>query len=222
MSRFPAMEATGGARQEGSMAQLVKLLRFFRSDDTGAVTIDWVAVGDAGNAADPATGFGAVQTPYRISEFEITNAQYAEFLNAVAASDPNDLYNTSMGAGAPAPILRDPFNGREPFSYIVGAGLENLPVNFVSFLDAARFANWLHNGQPTGAQDDTTTEDGAYTLTPGTSAGSMSDQCRQPVASFQLFGFATNSAPLLGCHPPSTQPSNAPPDEPTSSRTGGA
>ena len=29
------------------MGQLVKLLRCFRSDDTGAVTIDWVALGSA-------------------------------------------------------------------------------------------------------------------------------------------------------------------------------
>jgi hypothetical protein len=37
-------------------------------------------------------------------------------------------------------------------------------VNYVSWADAARFANWLHNGQPTGAQDPTTTEDGSYFL----------------------------------------------------------
>jgi hypothetical protein len=37
-------------------------------------------------------------------------------------------------------------------------------VNHVSWYDAVRFANWLHNGQPTGAQDNTTTEGGAYTL----------------------------------------------------------
>ncbi|MHC5110450.1 MAG: hypothetical protein ACYTHJ_11290, partial [Planctomycetota bacterium] len=30
----------------------------------------------------------------------------------------------------------------------------NKPVNFVSFFDAMRFVNWLHNGQPSGAQDD--------------------------------------------------------------------
>ena len=52
------------------------------------------------------------------------------------------------------------------FSYTVIAGREDRPVNFVSFWDAARFANWLHNGQPTGAQDNMTTEDGGYTLTP--------------------------------------------------------
>jgi formylglycine-generating enzyme required for sulfatase activity len=42
-------------------------------------------------------------------------------------------------------------------------------VNFVSWGDAARFANWLHNGQPTGAQDLTTTEDGSYFLDGATS-----------------------------------------------------
>ena len=35
-------------------------------------------------------------------------------------------------------------------------------MNYVSFWDAARFANWLHNGQPTGPQGPGTTEDGAY------------------------------------------------------------
>ena len=44
MIRFPAQGATGGAYQEGSMGQLVRLLRCFRNDDTGAVTIDWVAL----------------------------------------------------------------------------------------------------------------------------------------------------------------------------------
>jgi formylglycine-generating enzyme required for sulfatase activity len=44
-----------------------------------------------------------------------------------------------------------------------------MPVNYVSFYDALRFANWLHNGQPTGAQDGTTTEDGAYDMSLGSS-----------------------------------------------------
>jgi formylglycine-generating enzyme required for sulfatase activity len=42
-------------------------------------------------------------------------------------------------------------------------------VNYVSWGDAARFANWLHNGQRTGVQDSTTTEDGAYRLQGATS-----------------------------------------------------
>ena len=35
----------------------------------------------------------------------------------------------------------------------------------VTFWDACRFANWLNNGQPSGAQGAGTTETGAYTLT---------------------------------------------------------
>ena len=34
-----------------------------------------------------------------------------------------------------------------------------------------RFANWLHNGQPTGAQNASTTEDGAYTFSGTTTVG---------------------------------------------------
>ena len=46
-----------------------------------AVTIDWVTVGDPGNACDtqPQGCFGAVSYEYRIGKFEVTNAQYADF-----------------------------------------------------------------------------------------------------------------------------------------------
>ncbi len=135
-----------------------------------AVTIEWVTVGDPGNAADT-TGYGAVTDTYRISKYETTNAQYAEFLNAVAATDTNALYNTAMGSGYGG-ISRSGSSGS--YSYSVIAGRESMPVNYVSFYDALRFANWLHNGQPTGAQDATTTEDGAYTITPaGIAANSI-------------------------------------------------
>jgi hypothetical protein len=46
----------------------------------------------------------------------------------------------------------------------VASDYANRPVDFVSWGDAARFANWLHNGQLTGAQNALTTEDGAYYL----------------------------------------------------------
>ena len=36
------------------------------------------------------------------------------------------------------------------FSYSTIAGREDMPVNYVSFYDALRFANWLHNGQGSG------------------------------------------------------------------------
>ena len=37
---------------------------------------------------------------YWISKYEVTNAQYAELLNAKAASDPLGLYNTIMDGDA--------------------------------------------------------------------------------------------------------------------------
>lgn len=82
--------------------------------------------------------------------------------------DPNALYNSSMAD--PTPGIRGlggitRIGSPGSFSYISIAGREDLPVNNLSAWDAARFANWLHNGQPVGAQDDMTTEDGAYTLT---------------------------------------------------------
>ncbi len=46
----------------------------------------------------------------------------------------------------------------------MAADFANRPVNWVSFWDACRFANWLSNNQPTGAQIAGTTERGAYTL----------------------------------------------------------
>ncbi len=130
-----------------------------------AVTIDWVPVGAPGNVCDvQAQGcFGAVAYSYRISKYEVTNAQYTEFLNAVAVTDTNGLYSASM-SGPYGGITRSGSPGSYSYSAITDRG--SMPVNYVSFWDSLRFANWLHNGQPAGAQGNATTEDGAYTLTP--------------------------------------------------------
>lgn len=45
----------------------------------------------------------------------------------------------------------------------------NKPVGSISFFDAMRFVNWLQNGQPSGAQDASTTEEGVYTINDGLS-----------------------------------------------------
>jgi hypothetical protein len=124
-----------------------------------SVSIDWVTIGAPGNACDlqPQGCFGAVAYTFQISRYETTNTQYAEFLNAVADADPNDLYNGSMG------ITRTGSSGS--YSYVADAGFESNPVNFVTYYDVLRFANWLHNGEVIGAQGAGTTEDGAYTIT---------------------------------------------------------
>jgi formylglycine-generating enzyme required for sulfatase activity len=129
-----------------------------------AVNIDWVTVGGAGNACDTQTNgcFGAVAQEFRIAKTEVTNTQYTEFLNAVAATDTNGLFNGNMG-GVLGGITQSGISGS--FTYSAKAGRENVPVNYVSFYDSLRFSNWLQNGQPTGAQGNATTEDGAYTIT---------------------------------------------------------
>lgn len=128
-----------------------------------AVAIDWSTVGHPGNACDLQSQgcFGSVAYVYLIGTYEVTNSQYAEFLNAVADTDINSLYS------APDPEFGGITRTGSSGSYIYGtiSGWDDVPVVNVSFYSALRFANWLHNGQPTGPQDGTTTEDGAYTIT---------------------------------------------------------
>jgi len=138
----------------------------FSAASASAVTIDWVTVGNPDND-DDSTGFGGVADTYRISKYEVTNAQYADFLNAVAVTDTNELYNTKMGSNARGGITQSGSSGN--FTYSVKTDMGNKPVNYVSFFDAMRFVNWLENGTPTGAQGLGTTEDGTYTISDGLS-----------------------------------------------------
>lgn len=132
-----------------------------------AVTLSSVTVGNPGNACETQSigfgqqgCFGAVSSVYAIGTHEVTNAQYSEFLNAVAGSaDPRELYSSNMDPGAAA----DGGITKSGSSYTAVAGREALPVNHVSFFDALRFVNWLANGQ--GGGD---TETGSYTLLGGT------------------------------------------------------
>lgn len=131
------------------------------------VSINWVTVGDPGNFSgdEIATGsgpvsYGAVGYEYQIGKYEVTNAQYVEFLNAKAASDPLALYNANMASNGSGGIIQNGVSGS--FSYAVKPGHGNKPVNYVTFYDAARFTNWMNNGQ--GNAD---TESGAYTLVGG-------------------------------------------------------
>lgn len=133
------------------------------SGNVGAVVIDWVDVGDAGNLADNTVGYGAVGYDYRISKYEVTINQYTDFLNAVAATDTYNLYNVLMGDNDNIKgISRSGTSGNYTYSVIGDSG--NRPVTYVDWFDAARFTNWLTNGQATGAQDASTTETGSYLL----------------------------------------------------------
>ncbi len=141
-----------------SVAALAAVTGLGASVASAQVTIDFTTVGNAGNPGDPnAFGRGGVAYEFRIARFEVTNAQYAAFLNVVAASDPNGLFNPSMGTDPRGGITRSGTDGS--FTYSVRPNMGNKPVSFVSFFDAARMANWLTNGQGSGS-----TENGVYTL----------------------------------------------------------
>ena len=125
-----------------------------------------VTVGNPGNASHPITGRGSVSFTYSIGKYEVTAAQYCDFLNHIAATDPYGLYDTRMDIAVDSRGCNIKRTGSPgSYSYSVPIDWANRPVNYVSWNDAARFVNWLNNGQPSGLPGSATTEDGAYCLT---------------------------------------------------------
>jgi formylglycine-generating enzyme required for sulfatase activity len=149
------------------------------------VTLDWVTIGDPGNEPDDqvmlccetkigldhhTSGYGSVPYEYRITRTEVPTWAYVGFLNAVAGgADPNGLYHPWMTTFDVGTILRSGTSG----NYTYGAKPErgDEPVVMMDWFRMARFVNWLHNGQPVGPQDASTTEDGAYPLLGGNPIG---------------------------------------------------
>ena len=139
---------------------------------TGSASLQFVTVGNPGNAADTTvmndgtTGYGSVGYTYQMGQYDVTAGQYTALLNAVAKTDPYGLYNSWMavvGTGSyGCGIVQSGSSGS--YTYSVATAYQNFPVNNVSWGDAARFCNWLQNGQLIGAEGTGTTETGAYTL----------------------------------------------------------
>ncbi len=162
-----------------------------------AVIIDTVPVGNPGNAPDTryeTPGYGSVSYTYNIGKYEVTTEQYCEFLNAVAATDTYGLYSESMDAPVSSNgcnIKRAGSSGN--YTYTVGDGSPtdvvnwaDRPVNYVSWGDAARFANWMRNGQPAGPQGLSTTEDGSYFLNGATSDAALQGVTRKANATWVI------------------------------------
>jgi sulfatase modifying factor 1 len=107
-------------------------------------------INDAGNPAQtsgPNAGLGSVNYEYVMSSSEVTVAEYAAFLNAVAgATDPFSLYNNNMSTLGLT---------KSGSVYNVASGFDLRPITFVNWFSAARYVNWLNTG---------TTETGAYNL----------------------------------------------------------
>jgi len=129
-----------------------------------------VPVGNPGNAADD-TGYGAVAYDYRIGKYEVTAGQYRDFLNAVDPTGANShgLYSSDMLKN------RDYGSGCQITQHVGGnydfsgrpSGTEadwvDRPVNYVSWYDAAMYANWATSGN---------IHQGAYDTSAGANWGS--------------------------------------------------
>ncbi|MBJ7391145.1 MAG: SUMF1/EgtB/PvdO family nonheme iron enzyme, partial [Chthoniobacterales bacterium] len=112
-----------------------------------------VEVGQPGNLADeefaPQLGdpkLGSVNYTFQMGAYEVTNREYAKFLNAKAKEDSFfRLYDTRMGSDAAnGGITRTGANGS--YVYAVKPGFASKPVVYVSIFSAMRYCNWLHNG----------------------------------------------------------------------------
>ncbi len=149
-------------------ASIIFIVLAFCSLSQAGATMEVVPVGNTGNVGEwsgencggegPARLCGAVDYRYSIGKYEVTARQYAEFLNAAAETDSYGLYNLEMWSNdRGCKIQRSGLSGS--YSYTVATDWANRPVNYVSWGDAARFANWMHNGRGSGS-----TETGSYNL----------------------------------------------------------
>ncbi len=129
------------------------------------VSMSWTSIGDVGNTADTrvmndgTTGYGSVNHAYNIGTYDVTNAQYVEFLNAKGASNDAGIYSSTMATTGTYGSNITQSGSSGSYSYSVSSTYANMPVCRVTWFDAARFSNWLGNGQGNGSM-----ETGAYTL----------------------------------------------------------
>ena len=154
----------------------------FAFDACAEVTFDWATVGNANNAADTLTmtkvngsqpgdgtsGYGSVAYDYSIAKRDVTNAQYVEFLNKVDPSGTSTtLYLANMSDAVIGGVSYPAYSGgidknlgaAAGSRYSVKSGQDNFPVVQINWSRAARFVNWLANGQGSGG-----TESGVYDM----------------------------------------------------------
>ncbi len=121
--------------------------------------MNYMVVSDPSNPPDN-LGKGNVAYTFSMSQTEVPVSDYVDFLNSVASTDTYSLF-ASLNPNSPQLISRNGNAG----NYIYSATSINRtkPVQ-VSVTAMLRYVNWLHNSKPVGAQNDNTTENGAYTF----------------------------------------------------------
>lgn len=155
------------------------------------IDIDFVTVGDPGNKSilkkkgEMRCRIGSVDQVYKIGRSKVTVEQYCAFLNAVAVThDSYQLYHEEM-----SDLIKRTVSEDGTYAYILkNDQVANKPIVNLSWLNAARFCNWLHHDQLSGPEGPMTTERGAYTLDGAMVLTNFGDQYCQadPEAKFFL------------------------------------
>ena len=169
-SRLSVLSVAAGALVSIAAASMVSAVQA-GVVNLGSFSGEFVTVGDPGNTADTSpVGYGAVSQTFDIMKFEFTNQQYVQFLNSVDpnGNQTNGIYNDFMGSNARGGISFTSGNSAGS-KYAVKTNMGNKPVIYVSWFDAARVSNWLHNG----ATSSSSMETGAYTLNNATTGNAL-------------------------------------------------
>jgi formylglycine-generating enzyme required for sulfatase activity len=105
-----------------------------------------VPVGNLNNVPDD-TGYGFVPYHYSIGKYEVTNAEYCEFLNAVNKNTGDDMrWRWQMGKVS---ITRT--GARGSYQFVIKEGREKYPAALMNWKEAVQFCNWLSNGKGDGS-----------------------------------------------------------------------
>ena len=179
----------------------------------GEASLQFVTVGNPNNSPDTTvmddgtSGYGSVPYSYQMGKYDVTVGQYCQFLNAVAQTDTYGLYSNYMSSGNglfTTGIVQSGSRGSYTYSISYNsaawssyatnypglyptplAAAADCPITYVNWGDAARFCNWLQNGQPTSLGEVTgSTETGAYTLNGATSQSALTAITRNGGATY--------------------------------------
>ncbi|WP_413314201.1 MULTISPECIES: SUMF1/EgtB/PvdO family nonheme iron enzyme [unclassified Prochlorococcus] len=121
--------------------------QFTVDTSSDSLEIESVYVGDVNNPNGKKTvggknDVGSVGYGYYIGKYEVTNDEYATFLNNAARySDEYGLWSPNM---ASRNIIREGEEGNWVYKSV--DDMERHPVTNVSWEDAARFSNWMTSG----------------------------------------------------------------------------
>jgi formylglycine-generating enzyme required for sulfatase activity len=139
----------------------------------------------ASNFNDSDTNLGGVNYKFLAGVYEVTNQEYASFLNAVAkVSDPYGLYSNLMSVHFWGGIQKHKKNGNN--FYLPKEGYENRPVTFISWFDAIRFINWLHYGRPNTGKSEIGTTEGTESVGAYDTSNPYNRKKRNSIAKFWL------------------------------------